>query len=35
MSDRRKKKMRETAERLQSGETDTDWAELFSECCAF
>ncbi|GMS95414.1 hypothetical protein PENTCL1PPCAC_17589, partial [Pristionchus entomophagus] len=25
MSERRKKKMRETAERLQGGETDTDW----------
>ncbi|GMR47691.1 hypothetical protein PMAYCL1PPCAC_17886 [Pristionchus mayeri] len=35
ISDRRKKKLRETAEKLQSGETDTEWTELFSECCAF
>lgn len=35
MSERRKKKLRETAEKLHGGETDTDWTELFSECCAF
>ncbi|GMT23320.1 hypothetical protein PFISCL1PPCAC_14617, partial [Pristionchus fissidentatus] len=35
LSERKKKKLRETAERLQGGETDTDWSELFGECCAF
>ncbi|VDO83715.1 unnamed protein product [Heligmosomoides polygyrus] len=32
-SDRKRKKFRKATERVQSGETEVEFTELFSECC--
>nr|CDJ84595.1 Protein F20D12.7 [Haemonchus contortus] len=34
-SDRKRKKFRKATERVQNGETEVEFTELFTECCMF